>query len=78
MGTRSDTLKDFCWYPRDANGLPWFPMEGSGIGKTKSIYFRDEELLAWVEDKVEEGTFRNPSHAVERALKELRDDPLEL
>ena len=31
--------------------------------------------LDWLHKKVEDGTFRNTSHAVEFALKRLMDDP---
>lgn len=40
---------------------------------TKNVYIKDGDLNAWVEKKIEGGRFRSYSHAVEMALKLLKE-----
>ena len=43
------------------------------MGTTQNIYIKDKELDKWVRKKIGDGRFRNYSHAVETALKLLRE-----
>jgi len=43
------------------------------MGTNRNIYIKDRELDKWVLDKIAEDRFRNYSHAVETALKLLKD-----
>lgn len=40
---------------------------------TVSVKSDQEELLEWVDERVEEGVFRSRSHAFCRGLEELKD-----
>lgn len=42
-----------------------------------SVPDRDEDVLQWVDDKVEEGVFRSRSHGFCYAAKHLRDAGVE-
>lgn len=49
------------------------------MGQNVSAYFRDSdmELLEWIDEKVEEGKFRNRAHGITRCIrytKEYGDD----
>jgi len=43
------------------------------MATTQNIYIKDRELDKWVREKIKDGRFRNYSHAVETALKSLRE-----
>jgi hypothetical protein len=43
------------------------------MGTNRNIYIKDSELDKWVVKKVDENRFRSYSHAVELALKMLRE-----
>lgn len=45
------------------------------MGENVSIYFRNEDmdLLEWIDEKVEEGTFRNRAHAVAACVEYTKD-----
>lgn len=43
------------------------------MGTTQNIYIKDDELDKWVRKKIEDGRFRNYSHAVETSLKLLKE-----
>jgi len=38
-------------------------------GERISVYFKDEDLLGWIEEQVDKGKYRNLSHAVEKAVE---------
>jgi len=40
---------------------------------TRNVYIKDDKLDEWIRKKVEAGRFRSYSHAVEVALKLLRE-----
>ncbi len=42
------------------------------MGEDIKVYFRDEELVAWLRSQVKSGRFRSFSHAVERSVQEMR------
>lgn len=46
------------------------------MGQNVSVYFKDneKELLEWIDDKVEEGKFRNRAHAVTRCIKYTKEN----
>jgi len=37
-----------------------------------SVYIQDGEIIKWVDEMVKKKEFRSRSHAVEKALKELK------
>lgn len=50
------------------------------MGKTYSIYFKDEELAERVDEVIENGRFHNQAHffteAAEKLIEEERDDEM--
>lgn len=42
------------------------------MGSSRNVYIKDDDLDAWVVNKIGENRFRNYSHAVETALRLLR------
>lgn len=48
-------------------------MSYSGImGKDFHIWLKDDELCDWLDEKVEDGRFRNKSHAFEEGIRILK------
>lgn len=39
-----------------------------------SVYINDDELLDWMEEKVENGPYNNTSHLVRQALRRMKKD----
>jgi len=47
-------------------------MESKSVRHKYMIYLKDPSILEWVNKKIEEGEFRNLSHAVEYCLKKVK------
>ena len=48
---------------------------GHEMGTNVSIYFKnqDQDLLEWIDEKVEDGTFRNRAHAVTQCVEYTKE-----
>jgi len=45
--------------------------------KLKTSVAIDIELLKWIDDRVKEGTYYNRTHAIEQAIRKLRNNARE-
>jgi len=46
------------------------------MGKKYSVYIRDrdKDLIDWLEKRLKDGTFHNPSHAFVKGLRKLKEE----
>jgi len=59
------------------NGV-WIRMTPATRGKKlKTSVAIDIELLKWIDDRVKEGTYYNRTHAIEQAIRKLRNNARE-
>lgn len=47
------------------------------MGKTHSVYVKDDELNEWIEKQIEDGPFHNKAHLFSHAVEKLRKDNTE-